>query len=193
MAAGSGWQLNFFIMDEHPREIFYRFADEAEFRSTGFSQVPDRRSGLPQPRPYAMVSPITGRRELLLKYIDLRGRERGPYRLVVDARQLLAASTKEILEMTRPWVVFREHPPGRWLAYFTHLISYKNALSEIRYSIDDESLSRRIHFTRSPEGGSEISPDDETVVEIPPATRYVCVKLLFVDGSEWPAERFTRA
>jgi hypothetical protein len=31
------------------------------------------------------------------------------------------------------------------------------------------------------------------MVQVPVAARYVCVKLVFVDGSEWPAERFTRS
>jgi hypothetical protein len=185
----SGWMLNFFIMDEHPREIFYRFDGEADFRSTGFSQVPDRRSGLPQPRPFAMVPPVKGTRELFVKYLDSRGRERGPYRLLLDANQQLVASTKEVLEITKPWVAFREYPEGQWLAYFTHLLAYKNALKEIRYSVDDDALSKRVRFTPSP----GISEGDEMTVKIPPQTRYVCVKLVFVDGSEWPPERFSRS
>lgn len=187
----SGWMLNFFILEEHPREVFYRFDDEAAFRSTGFSQVPDRRSGLPQPRLFATVPAVNGTRELFVKYLDSRGRERGPYRVVIDANAQLVASVKQILEVTKPWVAFREYPEGRWLAYFTHLLAYKNALKEIRYSVDSDSLSNRLRFTRSP--ASEIGADDETMVPVPVAARYVCVKLVFVDGSEWPAERFTRS
>jgi hypothetical protein len=193
MVTNSGWMLNFFIMDENLREVFYRFGDETDFRSTGFSQVPDRRSGLPQPRHFAMVPALKGARELFVKYLDSRGRERGPYRLLIDASQQLVAYAKQVLETTRPWVAFREYPEGQWLAYFTHLLAHKNALSEIQYSVDNDSLSNRIRFVRSPEAALEISADDETMVKIPPATRFVCVKLLFVDGSEWPAERFTRS
>jgi hypothetical protein len=79
------------------------------------------------------------------------------------------------------------------LAYFTHLISLKNALKEIRYSVDNETLSNRVHFTPSRHpGDTEISEDDEIMVEIPPTAGYVCVKLIFIDGTEWPPERFNR-
>jgi hypothetical protein len=189
----SGWMLNFFILEQHLREVFYRFGDEAEFRSTGFSQVPDRRSGLPQPRLFAMVPPVKGTRELLVKYIDSSGRERGPYRLVLDANEQLVASVKQVLEVTKPWVAFREYPEGQWLAYFTHLLAYKAALREIQYSVDNDTLSSRVRFTSSPGPAPGIGADDEVMVKIPPQTRYVCVKLVFIDGSEWPAERFGRS
>jgi hypothetical protein len=194
MPTNSGWILNLFILDEHPREILYRFADQPDFRSTGFTQIPDRRTGLPQPRLQATVPAFTGKRELLVKYVDARGRERGPHAVAIDAGEHLVSFTKDVLETTKPWVAFREYPEGRLLAYFTHLLSYKTALREIRYSVDDDSVSRRVRFTPDPSGSgtSEIREDDEMMVEIPLETRYVCVKLVFVDGSEWPIERFDR-
>jgi len=38
----------------------------------------------------------------------------------------------------------------------------------------------------------EISEGDEIMVEIPTTAGYVCVKLVFIDGTEWPHERFNR-
>lgn len=193
MVSNSGWTLNFHIMDPHSQEILYRFADEADFKSTGFTQVPDFRTGHRLPRAYATVPAFTGTRDLFVKYIDLRGRERGPYRLVIDASQSVAAFTRDVLETTKPWVAFREYPEGRMLVYFSHLLAYKNAFAEIRYSVDDDSLSKRLRFTPSPDPGeSGITEDDEAVVDIPLTTCYVCVQLMFIDGTTWPAERFNR-
>ena len=81
------------------------------------------------------------------------------------------------------------------LLYFSHLVSYKNGLKEIQYSVDDESLSRRVQFT--PDGSGPDAPgirdDDEAVLEIPISAKFVHVKLVFIDGSEWPATRFALA
>jgi hypothetical protein len=78
-------------------------------------------------------------------------------------------------------------------AYFTHLVGYKYALREIRYSVDNDELSNSLRFTPpSSPGDLGIGQDDETFVEIPPTTRFVCVKLFFIDGTEWPAERIDR-
>ena len=190
--ANSGWILNFFVIGERPRELFFRFGDEADFKSTGLTRVPDSTTGLPLPRLQTTVAPFTGSRDLFVKYVDARGREHGPYPLVVDAVRSVIASAQEALEITRPWVSFREFD-GRMLAYFTHLLSFKNALKEIQYSVDNDTLSSRIHFTppRHP-GETEISEGDEIMVEIPPTAGYVCVKLVFIDGTEWPPERFNR-
>jgi hypothetical protein len=182
MVSNSGWTLTFHLMEPHPREIFYRFADETGFTSTGFTQFPDFTTGHRLPRTYVTVPAFTGTRDLFIKYVDSRGRERGPYPLVIDAVQSLTAFTKEVLETTKPWVAFREYPEGRMLVYFTHLLAYKDALREIRYSVDDTSLSKSIRF-----GGTD---DDEAIVEIPLTTRYVCVQLTFIDGTQYPPERF---
>ena len=166
--ANSGWILNFFVIGERPREVFFRFGDEADFKSTGLTRVPDSTTGLPLPRLQATVAPFAGSRDLFVKYVDARGREHGPYPLVVDAARSVIASAQDALEITRPWVSFRE-VDGRMLAYFTHLLAFKNAFKEIRYSVDSDTLSTRVHFTppRHP-GETEISEGDEIMVEIPP-------------------------
>lgn len=191
----SGWMWTFEILThEAIKEIFYRFAEEDTFKSTGFTHVRDRRTGLAQPRSSVEVQLFTGTRILFVKYTTSAGRECGPYRVVMDGMQHIAAETKEVLETTgNSWVSFREYPEGRLLLYFTHLVSYKNGLKEIHYSVDDASLSQRVRFTPdwSGPGAPGIGDDDETCIEIPMASTYVEIKLVFVDGSEWPAKRFS--
>ena len=195
--ANSGWVLNFDILGDEPiKEIFYRFADEDTFKSTGFTQARDPRTGLAQPRSYVEVPLFKGTRTLLVKYTDSAGRENGPYTLILDAVKQIVAETKDVLQTTESsWVSFREFPKGRMLLYFSHLVSYKNGLKEIQYSVDNESLSRRVRFTPdwSGPGAPGIRDDDEIVVEIPMSAKFVDVKLVFIDGSEWPARRFAIA
>lgn len=193
----SGWVLNFDILGDEPiKEIFYRFAEEDTFKSTGFTQVRDPRTGLVQPRSYVEVPLFKGTRTLLVKYTDSADSESGPYTLILDAVKQIVAETKNVLEITQSsWVAFSESPKGRMLLYFSHLVSYKNGLREIRYSVDNESLSRRVRFTPdwSGPGAPGIRDDDEIVVEIPMSAKFVDVKLVFIDGSDWPTRRFTIA
>lgn len=193
----SGWMLNFDILSDQPiKEIFYRFADENTFKSTGFTQVRDPRTGLVRPRSYVEVPLFKGTRTLLVKYTDSAGRENGPYTLILDAVKQIVAGTKDDLEITESsWVAFREYPEGRMLLYFTHLVSHKNGLKEIQFSVDNEPLSRSVRFTPdwSGKGAPEIRDDDEIFVEIPMSAKFVDVKLVFIDGSEWPARRFAMA
>jgi hypothetical protein len=190
----SGWMWTFDILMHEPvKEIFYRFAEEDTFTSTGFTRVRDRRTGLVQPRSDVEVPLFTGTRTFFVKYITSSESEHGPYPLVVNAVQYIAAETKAVLELTRnAWVAFREYPEGRMLLYFTHLVSYKNGLKEIQYSIDNQSLSQHVRFTPdwSGPGAPGIAEDDETCIEIPMSSIYVEIKLVFIDGSEWPARRF---
>ncbi len=193
----SGWTLVFDIIGDKPvKEIFYRFGDEETFKSTGFSQARDRTTGLPEPRYSVEIPYLKGKRTLLVKYTDSTGHNNGPYTLTFDATEQLVAWTKEVLELTENfWLAFREYPKGEMSLYFSHLLSYKNGLKEIRYSVDDESLSRRVQFAPdwSGPGAPGISDDDEILVEIPISSRFVYVKLIFIDGSEWPAKKFTIA
>jgi hypothetical protein len=185
----SGWMLTLFVIDPGPREIFVRFADEAEFRSTGKTNVPSFATGLPMPRMTITIPAFEGTRDLFVKYVDSRGRERGPYPIRIDAARAVSAATRDVLQMTRPWVAFLGDQDRR-LLYFTHLLAFKYALKEIRYSLDDDSLSRRVRFTPARIGETGIDPDDEMMVEIPASTRCVYVQLTFVDGSRSDVERF---
>jgi len=144
----SEWTLMFDIIGEKPvKEIFYHFDNENTFRSTGFNWSRDPATGLPIPNFQVDIVNPTGRRTLFVKYTDSTGREHGPYSLVFDVNEQVVAWAKTLLEMTKnSWVSFREYPKGEMIVYFTHLIGYKNSLKEIQYSVDDESLSKRVRF-----------------------------------------------
>lgn len=192
--SNTGWMLHFdIIANASIKEILYRFDDEEVFKSTGFFQSRDRRTGLAQPKSFVEVPLFKGSRILLIKFTDSADREYGPYTLNLDAVELIVVETKNLLEMTESsWVAFREYPPGRMRLYFTHLLSLRNGLKDIRYSVDNESLSKRVRLEpdwRGP-GAPGIGPDDEVDVEIPMSAKFVVVKLIFLDGSEWPARQF---
>ena len=196
MATNTGWIINLDIADTRIREICYRLDDEGEFISTGFENARSRDTGLQQPRSHFQLLGLKQNRTVFVKYFTNEGIEHGPFELHFDAEQELVRETKGILDFTRPWLSFRKWPEDQdktLLAYFSHLVSYKNAFKQIRYSVDNDSLSRKLKFTPdwSGTGLPGIREDDETYVEIPRQSNHVCLKLYYIDGSESPVEKVT--
>jgi len=173
------WTFNFNLYDV--REIFYRFGDTAAFKSTGFLPHTDPRTGRPIPAFFVIVpkSEITG--TLQYKYLDHRAREHGPFSFVIDEAGEAVAQARTLLEMSRPWVRILPPTDGQVFAFFAPLAICREALREIRYSIDNDSLETCYSFNSTEE--------IEEVMEVPPATSYVCLKLLFIDGTESPVEK----
>ena len=88
----AGWTLNFDIISElPPTEIFYGFAENETYKSTGFSQHGIQHTVRPQPRQHIQVGHLQGRHALLVKFTSASGTSHGPYRVVFDASEQLAA------------------------------------------------------------------------------------------------------
>ncbi len=198
MLTSSGWSIHLDIVGPaRPREVFVRWDGEADFRSTGLQAVRDSQTGLPLARldlelEVDAKAPLEKRR-LDLRFSDGAGRSHGPYALVFDPQAQAVAATRQVLEATPgSWLEFREYPAGHRLVYFTHLVSHRNGLREIRYSVDGEALDKRFAITPdwSGPGAPRIGERDPTLVEIPMAARRVHVQLVYADGSVAPVRRF---
>jgi len=179
----SDWIMTFQIADDRCTEIFFRFSDEPTFRSTGFAPVLDPRTGLPMPMFSVRVPSLTKNRDVLVKYTDQRKREHGPYSVTVDRNAQLVRSARQILDSVGPLVAFAGNEAYACAIFKPPLLAGKEAIADIQYSIDNDSLA------------SHLSPTVEAskaVIEIPTTTSYIYMKLVFVDGSERPPERFAR-
>lgn len=176
------WMFNFNLYDV--REIFYRFGDKAAFKSTGFLPHTDPRTGRPIPAFFVVVpkSDITG--TLQYKYLDHRGREHGPFSFVIDEAGERVAQARTVLEVSRPWVRMVTAKDGQVFALFVPLSICREALREIQYSVDSDSLETSYSF--------DSTEEIEEMIEVPPATSYVCLKLLFIDGTESSVEKSVR-
>lgn len=186
MLTNQGWLVNFNIQDLDVSEIVYRLDAASEFRSTGSEAHRDRATGKAFAR-RCIDLPLSVRRQPIeLRYTDSRGHEHGPYALTFDAELELVRSTRSILDSTPQWLAFDARgQPGLLLVHFSHLVSYKAALREIRFWVDDDTLGRSLHFARVDGDPSfEIGSDDETLVEVPAATNTIRVQLTYIDGTQ---------
>ncbi|MEH0072372.1 hypothetical protein V6L77_22325 [Pannonibacter sp. Pt2-lr] len=109
-----------------------------EFRSTGvMSGAMDPATGQPLPYPGFELPGSAAAMDIEVQYTNLRGETQGPYTLRFDPDTALIAGQKDILErFWNSWVSFGG--TGDRLAYFTHLISYRCALSSVRYGINKD-------------------------------------------------------
>jgi hypothetical protein len=194
MPSNSGWLIDFNVPDRHPKEILFKLNKESTFTSTGFSHTQvDSVTGLPRPNYSVTIPHLVGANVISLKYVDEHGQERGPFLIPLDIDKRYVIFTKDVLDSLPQWVSFREYPRGRLLVYFTGLVSYKNAFREIRYSVDNDSLSQKLAFIPdwdSPDG-PRITEKDQTYIEVPLTTKFVCVKLFYTDNTESPAKKFS--
>lgn len=100
---------------------------------------------------------------------------------------------KQILPMTKDsWVAFRNYDGRQWI-YFTHLVSYRCGLAEIRYSLNDAGLGERFPLPPcDPERPNEI--DAETYppyVAMPLGSAdAVAVQVIYADGEESDVHRY---
>jgi tetratricopeptide (TPR) repeat protein len=190
--SSSGWTIHFNIA-EAAREISYRLGDAGGFQSTGFTQNVDRQTGSRMPRSFFVLPGDTAGATIYVKYTDVRGQQRGPFKLAFQADRQLKDSQKNILDtMYTSWISFRDYN-GKTLAYFTHLISYRCAIAKIMFGIDRDSPDRLFPVPQCDQKDPHaITGDSPIYMELPRNTRYLTVQLHYADGSVSRTHRFTR-
>ena len=190
--SNQGWTLNFSIPDT-VKEIFYRIGTAGEFKSTGFMAGVRSHAGLPLPN-YSVSMGEVEKTVVQVKYSDPRGKEHGPYDLVFDPEAMLIQGAKTMLQAAKnAWLTFGQLGNGTPLLYFSHVMSNRGALREIRYGLDVDVPDRTHPFTPAgPKDPLGIHPDDQIYIEVPAATKYAVVQLVFKDGTASEVVRIDR-
>jgi hypothetical protein len=192
MATNGGWMGSISIA-EAAREIFWKGPGMTEFKSTGASPTRDPRTGAPMPNAVINLPEKTPATEILIKYLNATGQEMGPFTLPFDPAASSLSESKHILGMTSTsWVSFREWD-GKLLLYFSHLLSHRGILKEIRYGLDKATPDTAYPFPAYDKPG--IAPITEEVsiyTAVPDTTKFVTVQLTFTDGTQSEVVRFDR-
>jgi hypothetical protein len=184
MPGNDGWLAVLVLADRTATQVSYRLAGEGAFTSTGSTNITNPMTGVPLPNTTVRLpGEFWQPRTLAVKYTDMQGREHGPYDVEFDPRAQFLGFTKQALGNVA-WVTVQDLEPGRRVVYFTTLLSFKAALEEIRYSFDSEAVDRAWPFkVRESEGWPARMDDDQLFVPVPAATRFIAVKIVYVDGS----------
>ena len=185
MLSSAGWIIQIHL-PEPATTIWYRRAGEAEPTPTGaLHGAFEPTSGQAMPKPYVVLDGLQGRVPLEIRYQNAHGQMRGPYQLEFDTVEQGVASVKSVLADLPAWVSFRDWQ-GQRLVYFTTLVTYKYALTEIRYGFDGDP-DRTVRFAPSDTLG--IAADDELYTSLPAHVEAVSVQLTFRDGSRSEIKR----
>ncbi|MBN8533002.1 MAG: adenylate/guanylate cyclase domain-containing protein [Rhizobiales bacterium] len=130
MRSNTGW-IAAITLPEAATRMEYRLDSKNEFRTTGFLQALDPRTGRPMPNPGFELPPQQGATEIALRYLDANGAASHETIITFDPKTALQRGMRDILErFSTSWLAFGSGQNSQ-LLYFTHLVSYRCAIEKV--------------------------------------------------------------
>lgn len=187
-----GWSVTFSIADP-TLGISWRIGEAGDFRETGFMDTLDPRTRKRMPNPSIELAADAPAATIQVRYIDTNGELQGPFPIRFDPEAALVRDQRKILDMTATsWLAFREF--NGLLVYYSHLMSYRCAIREVRIGIDsavpDKVLKMPPCDLRDP---SAIPYGAQLYQKLPPQTQSMSVELTYRDGSVSEIKTFRTA
>lgn len=186
-----GWTVVFSIADP-TLGISWRMGDAGDFRETGFLDTLDPRTRKRMPNPSIELAADAAAATIQVRYVDTSGELQGPFPIKFDPEAALIHDQRKILDMTATsWLSFREF--NGLLVYYTHLMSYRCAIREVRVGIDTAVPDKVLKMPPcDPRDPSVIPHDAQPYLKLAPSTQFVSVELTYRDGSVSEIKSFRR-
>lgn len=186
-----GWTVVFSIADP-TLGISWRMGDSGEFRETGFLDTLDTRTRKRMPNPSVELAADTPAATIEVRYVDTSGNLQGPFPIRFDPEAALIHDQRKILDMTATsWLSFREF--NGLLVYYTHLMSYRCAIREVRIGIDTAVPNQVLKMPPCDmKDPSAIPYEAKPYLKLSPANQFVSVELTYRDGSVSEIRSFRR-
>ncbi|MDO9061397.1 MAG: caspase family protein [Bradyrhizobium sp.] len=186
-----GWTVVFSIADP-TLGISWRIGETSAFRETGFMDTLDPRTRKRMPNPSIELPADAPAATIQVRYVDAQGELQGPFPIRFDPEAALIRDQRKILDMTATsWLSFREF--NGLLVYYTHLMSYRCAIREVRVGIDSAVPDKVLKMPPcDPRDPSVIPHAAQPYLKLAPATRSVSVELTYRDGSVSEVKSFRR-
>jgi caspase domain-containing protein len=186
-----GWTVVFSIADP-TLGISWRTGEAGDFRETGFMDTLDPRTRKRMPNPSIELPADAPAATIQVRYVDANGELQGPFPIRFDPEAALIRDQRKILDMTATsWLSFREF--NGLLVYYTHLMSYRCAIREVRVGIDSTVPDKVLKMPPCDPRDPSVIPHDATpYLKLAPATKSVSVELTYRDGSVSEIKSFRR-
>jgi hypothetical protein len=186
-----GWTVVFSIADP-TLGISWRMGEAGDFRETGFMDTLDPRTRKRMPNPSIELPADAPAATIQVRYVDTSGEVQGPFPIRFDPEAALIRDQRKILDMTATsWLSFREF--NGLLVYYTHLMSYRCAIREVRVGIDSTVPDKVLKMPPcDPRDPSVIPHEAQPYLKLAPATKSVSVELTYRDGSVSEIKSFRR-
>jgi len=180
--SNSDWTVNL-NMPEEPSAVMYRLGEGSTYRSTGYLDATDSRTGRRMVSTYFSLSLETPATTIFVKYRDLDGREAGPFPIRFDPHATILAQARETLDAERSdWVAFTTGFTSDY-AYFNTPMYTRCAISKLEYGFNGPP---REHFPLPPcdfDNPSATPADAQSAVKMEDTVRTVSVRITFIDGT----------
>ena len=185
-----GWTVVFSFADP-ALAISWRIGN-GEFKDTGFMDALDPRTRKRIPNPSIELDADAPAETIEVRYVDSNGDMQGPFPIKFDPAQALFRDQRKILDMTASsWLAFRDF--NGLLLYYTHLVSYRCAIKQMRIGIDTSIPDRVIQLPPCDMRDPVSIPDKaQVLLKLPPQTQSVSVELTYLDGSLSEIKTFKR-
>lgn len=191
--SNQGWMITI-SLPEAATSISWRLGKDGPYTETGHLAMNDPRTGKPMPNATFEVPSDTKGDIVSIKYIDLRGNVAGPFDLPFDPQASLMQGNKQILDQFwTSWIAF-DASGNRGLVYFTHMLAYRCAIKEVRYSLNGATLDKRIDMPACDEKNPYAMPDGFVpYFKVGDDIASMQVQIVYTDGSESAVREFRRA
>jgi hypothetical protein len=191
MRNNTGWSVTLSFIDP-VTAIAWRLGDTGDFKETGVLDALDPRTRRRIANPSFELDLDQPAAPIEIRAVDLQGRTAGPFPIAFDPAAELMRGDRRTLEMTASaWLSFREF--NGLLLYYTHLMSYRCAIREVRIGIDSTVPNQPISLGEcDPKHPYEIPAKAQPYLKVPPATKMVSVELTYRDGSVSETKTFRR-
>ena len=172
--------------------ISWRIGEAGDFRETGFIDTLDPRTRKRMPNPSIELPADAPAATIQVRYVDANGETQGPFPIRFDPEAALLRDQRKILDMTATsWLSFREF--NGLLVYYTHLMSYRCAIREVRIGIDSAVPDKVLKMPPCDQRDPVAIPSNaQTYLKLAPQTKAVSVELTYRDGSVSEIKTFRR-
>ncbi|TIQ28732.1 MAG: methyl-accepting chemotaxis protein [Mesorhizobium sp.] len=190
--SNAGWSITI-SLPEPATAISWRLGDSGPFTDTGLLAVNDQRTGKPMPNPSFELPDSTAATNIGIKYLDIRGRETGPFDIRFDPDSALQQGNKQILDQFwTSWIAF-DAGGNRGLVYFTQMLSFRCAIRQVRYSLNGTALDKEIKMPPCDAKDPYAIPSDyQPYFKVKDDVKSMAVQVTYTDGTKSPVREYRR-
>ena len=192
MRAGQGWQITVSV-PEPASAIFWRMDGAGEFADTGKLAFNDQQTGQPMANPNIQLPGDAKSGTIEIKYLDIRGREVGPFLIKFNPDSALASSQKLLVEQTwTSWITF-DASGFRGNVYFTPLVSFNCAIKTVKYGLNGATPDTELKLPAcNPSKPFEMPADFVPYFKVGEDVKAMNVEVTYVDGTTSGVKEFRR-
>jgi len=190
--SNAGWSMTI-SLPEPATAISWRLGDSGPFTDTGLMARNDQRTGKPMPNPSFELPDSTAATTIGIKYLDIRGRETGPFDIRFDPDSALQQGNKQILDQFwTSWIAF-DASGNRGLVYFTQMLSFRCAIKEVHYSLNGTTLDKEIKMPPCDAKDPYAIPADyQPYFKVKDDVKSMAVQVTYTDGTKSPVREYKR-